>query len=223
LRDKDEIAIAADSRVLDGMGLRLPDACKLRVFNDTVVGVHGIAENSDTSFDLFALSAQSIAAGGDLGTVARRLAAAASGPLGRAIAQLKEDDPLVITAGGLDTNPAGVVFARYESGTPKLAYVRFGLKKGPELVVQPEIEQCPGHCPAGTIAVLVSPDPTAESGFELWHPEYWKQPLTPQVAAFVTTQAQGLFANVGPPVDVIQLARGRIVWTARKDGCREKE
>jgi hypothetical protein len=223
LRDKDEIAIAADSRVLDGMGLRLPDGCKIRVYNDTIAAVHGIAENETTTFDLFALASKAIAAGGDLTTVAQRLANAAAAPLARAIADMQDTDPLLLQNFGLGTNPAGIVLARHESGGPKLAYVRFLLKKSTDLVVQADLQVCPGQCPTGALAVLVSPDPNAATGFDLWHPEYWKLPLGPQVADFVKTQAQGLLANVGPPVDVIQLAHGRITWTARKDSCREKE
>jgi hypothetical protein len=135
------------------------------------------------------------------------------------------DDPLLLKSAELRANPAGVVLGRAERGSPKLAYVKFTMKTEPAgtVMVQSEVRLCPGQCPAGMGAILVSPDTAAEAAFQMWHPEYWKQPLAPQAAAFVTMQANGLFDDVGPPVDVVRIARGQITWTARKEGCREKE
>jgi hypothetical protein len=136
-----------------------------------------------------------------------------------------EEDPLMLIAPGLRSNPAGVVFARIERGIPKLAYVRFLAKTdaGGALTVVPESRLCPGDCPTGIGAILVSPDSGAEAMFEQRYPEYWKHELGPQAIAFVETQIQGPYADIGPPVDAIRMANGRITWIARKDGCREKE
>jgi hypothetical protein len=225
LRDKGEIAIAADSRVLDRFGMRQPDACKLRVIGDTVVAVHGLAVDEAADFDLFKLAEASLSAQADLGEVLRRLASSATAPLTRAVTRVLEEDPLMLKAPGLANNPAGVVFARIERGTPKMGYVRFVTRHdaGGPLTLAPESQLCPGDCPTGIGAILVSPDTAAEAMFEHWHPEYWKHALGPQAIAFVETQIQGPYADIGPPVDAIRIANGRITWIARKDGCREKE
>lgn len=225
LRDKTEIAIAADSRVLDRLGMQMPDACKLRVIGETVVAVHGLAEDQAADFDLFKIATESLATKGDLDEIVRRVAANAIVPLTRAVSRLLEDDPLTLIAPGLKANPAGIVLARIERGTPKLGYVRFVSKPGPggALTLVPELRLCPGDCPTGIGAILVSPDAAAEVTFEQWHPDYWKHDLGPQAVAFVQTQIQGPWTDIGPPIDAIRLANGRITWIARKDGCRDKE
>ena len=225
LRDKAEVAIAADSRVLDRLGMRVPDACKLRVVDDTVVGVHGLAEDGASDFDLFAIAAESLAQHSDLSATVKNVASRAAAPLTRALMRILQEDPLMLMVPGLKTNPAGVVLARYEHGEPRMGYVRFLM--GPDAVggvkVTSESRQCPGDCPTGIGSILVSPDSAAVSNFEASHPEYWKQDLAPQAIAFVQTQIQGPWKDVGPPIDAIRIAKGKITWIARKDGCREKE
>ncbi len=47
--------IAADSRVVDGNGRRMPDECKIRVVAHTVYTAHGMSTHAATGFDLFGL------------------------------------------------------------------------------------------------------------------------------------------------------------------------
>jgi hypothetical protein len=225
LRDNREVAIAADSRVLDRLGMRVPDACKLRVVDGTVVGVHGLAEDGASEFDLFAIAAESLAQHADLSATVKNVASRAGAPLTRALTRILHEDPLMLMPPGLKTNPAGVVLARYERGEPRLGYVRFLM--GPDALsavkVTSESRLCPGDCPTGIGSVLVSPDSAAASSFEAGHPEYWKHDLAPEAIGFVQTQLQGPWTDVGPPIDAIRIAKGQITWIARKDGCREKE
>jgi len=225
LRDNDEVAIAADSRVLDRLGMRVPDACKLRVVDDTVVAVHGLATDEAAEFDLFAIAVESLAHRADLGAAVRSIAARATGPLTRALTRVLSEDPLMLQAPGLKTNPAGVVLARFERGAPRLGYVRFLMTSDASgsVTVTPHSQLCPGDCHGGVGAILVSPDSAAEARFEVGHPDYWRHELVPQAVSFVQTQIQGPFSDVGAPIDAIRVANGRISWVARKDGCREKE
>jgi hypothetical protein len=225
LRDKNEVAIAADSRVLDRLGMRVADACKVRVVDDTVIAVHGLALDDVAEFDLFAIAAESLAPRADLGAAVRTIGSRATGPLTRALARVLSEDPLMLQAPGLKTNPAGVVLARFERGAPRLGYVRFSMRLGASgtVTVTPQSRLCPGDCPTGIGAILVSPDSAAEARFEAGHPDCWQHDLVPQAVGFVQTQIQGPFNDVGPPIDAIRIAKGQISWVARKDGCREKE
>ncbi len=225
LRDKNEVAIAADSRVLDRLGMRVPDTCKLRVVGDTVVGVHGLAQDGASDFDLFAIAAESLAQHSDLSATVKNVASRSAAPLTRALTRILHEDPLMLMAPGLKTNPAGVVLARYEHGEPRMGYVRFLMKSDASgaVTVTPQFQLCPGDCPTGIGSILVSPDSAAEARFEAGHPDYWRHDLVPQAVGFVQTQVQGPWTDVGPPIDAIRIAKGQITWIARKDGCREKE
>jgi hypothetical protein len=225
LRDQNEVAIATDSRVLDRLGMRVPDACKLRVVDDTAIAVHGLAADEAAEFDLFAIAAESLAQRAGLSAAVHSIASRATGPLTRALARVLREDPLMLHAPGQKTNPAGVVLARFEHGAPRLGYVRFLTRSDASgtVTVTPESRLCPGDCPTGVGAILVSPDSAAQARFEAAHPDYWQHDLVPQAVGFVQTQIQGPFNDVGPPIDAIRVAKGRISWVARKDGCRERE
>src|SRR5262249_38899662 len=125
LRDKDEVAIAADSRVLDRLGMRLPDACKLHVAGETAIGLHGLTEDSEPAYDLLKITMAALTPRADLTPTVERIAAAAVEPVTRAVRRILEDDPLMLRAPDLRSNPAGVALARYEHGAPRLGYVRF--------------------------------------------------------------------------------------------------
>jgi hypothetical protein len=225
LRDTNEIAIAADSRVLDRLGMRLPDACKLHVVGDTVIALHGLAEDSESDYDLLQITIAALAPRADLTATVMRIATAGAEPLSRAVQRLLEDDPLMLRSPDLRSSPAGVVIARFEHGTPRLGYVKFVSKPDGHggLRLSTETLYCPGTCPTGIGAVLVSPDAGAAPMFDLQNPQYWKRPLGPQAIAFVDHQLSDLYPNVGPPVDAIRVADGKIIWLARKDGCPASE
>jgi hypothetical protein len=225
LRDKDEVAIAADSRVLDRLGMRMPDACKLHVVGDTAIGLNGLTEDSESQFDLLKITKAALAPRADLTATVQRLAAAALEPVTLAVHRILEDDPLMLQAPDLRSNPAGVALARYEHGAPRLGYVRFLSKPdghgGARLVAETLV--CPGACPTGIGAVLVSPDAGAVAMFDVQNPQYWKHPLAPLAVGFVEHQFSDLYPNIGPPVDAIRVADGKITWVARKDGCLAAE
>lgn len=225
LRDKDEVAIAADSRVLDRLGMRLPDACKLHVVGDTVIGLNGLSEDSESGFDALKITMAALTPRADLSATVDRVANAVRGPLTRAVQRILEDDALMLAAPDLRSNPAGVTLARFERGTPRLGYVRWLTKSDGQggVRIASETLLCPGTCPTGIGAVLVSPDAGATAMFDVQNPQYWKHPLGPQAVGFVQHQFSDLYPNVGPPVDAIRIADGKITWLARKDGCPASE
>ena len=225
LRDKDEVAIAADSRVVDRLGMRMPDACKLHVVGDTAIGLNGLTEDSESGFDLWKLVKAALTPHADLSATVDRVATAAADPLTRAVQRILADDPLMLEAPDLRSNPAGVALARYEHGSPRLAYLRFLSKSDGHggLRIVAETLACPGTCPTGIGAILVSPDAGATAMFDVQNPQYWKRPLGPQAISFVEHQFSDLFPNVGPPVDAIRVSGGKIVWLARKEGCAASE
>jgi hypothetical protein len=225
LRNKDEIAIAADSRVLDRLGMREPDGCKLHVAGDTVIGLHGLVDDSESGYDLLRITRAALAPKADLSVVIGRIATSGIDAVTRAVLRILADDPLMLQSPDLRTNPAGLVLARFEHGAPRLGYVRFLAKPDGHggIRVVTDTLFCPGTCPTGIGAVLVSPDANAVAMFDVQNPQYWKHPLGPQAVAFVQHQFSDLFPNVGPPVDAIRVADGKITWLARKDGCPASE
>ena len=225
LRDKDEVVIAADSRVLDRLGMRLPDACKLHVAGDTAIGINGLAEDSDAGYDLLKIVMTALAPRTDLSATVARIASAGLEPVSHAVQRILEDDPLMLQAPDLRSNPAGVAVARYEHGGPRLGYVKFVSKPDGHGGIRLATETlfCPGTCPTGVGAVLVAPDPGAAPMFDLQYPQYWKRPLGPEAVSFVQHQFSDLYPNVGPPVDALRVADGKITWLARKDGCPASE
>ena len=59
--------------------------------------------------------------------------------------------------------------------------------------------------------------------FQRAHPEYWNGDLPKLAIAFVQGEIDRRLPDVGPPIDVLQIVRGEIVWVHRKKGCVGKE
>jgi hypothetical protein len=58
--------------------------------------------------------------------------------------------------------------------------------------------------------------------FQRAHPEYWKEDLPKVATAFVQGEIDRSLLDVGPPIDVVQVVGGRIVWIKRKNGCDDE-
>lgn len=212
--------IAADSRVVDGNGKRMPDECKIRVVADTVYTAHGMSTHAATGFDLFRLVSTDVRQLGDLGSVADRIARSLTGPLNEALADMRRAEPAAFKRATINA-VSGVILARYEGGAPRLASIRFLARRNTsnDVTVMPEIHICPGlDCPEGVAAVWVSPRDD-RLAFQRAHPEYWKEDLPKIAAAFVQGEIDKGLLDVGPPIDVVQILDGRIVWAQRQKGC----
>ncbi len=124
--------------------------------------------------------------------------------------------------GRATTNAAlGVILARHEAGTPQLASIRFLARSDASraVTIASEIRICPGaECPEGIVAVWVSPI-EERLAFQRAHPKYWKEDLPTIATAFVQGEIDRGLPDVGPPIDVVQVVGGRIVWLQRKRGC----
>jgi len=118
-----------------------------------------------------------------------------------------------------------MILGRHEAGAPRLAYVRF-LARGvanPGIQITPEIRICPGpDCADGKVALWVSPSNDGLT-FQRSRPDFWKDNLSAVAAAFVQGEIDKGFADVGPPIDVVRIVDGGIVWVQRKKGCSAKE
>lgn len=212
--------IAADSRVVDGNGKRMPDECKIRVVADTVYTAHGMSTHSATGFDLFQLVSADLRRPGELGSIAARIARSVDGPLAKALADMRRTEPAAFKRATTNAT-SGVILARHEAGTPQLASIRFLARSDASnaVTIVPDIRICPGaECSQGVVAVWVSPS-DERLGFQSAHPEWWKEDLPKIAVAFVQGEIDRGLLDVDPPIDVVQVVGGRIVWIQRKKGC----
>jgi hypothetical protein len=223
IRVPTKTVIAADSRVVDGNGKRMPDECKIRVVADTVYTAHGMSTHSLTGFDLVRLVSADLRRPGDLGSVAARIAKSVVGPLTEALTDMRKTNQAAFkraTTGAA----VGVILARHEAGAPQLAYVRLVTRADASnaIHIESEIRVCPGpECLGGIAAVWVSPSED-RLAFQRAHPEYWKEDLPKVATAFVQGEIDRSLLDVGPPIDVVQVVGGRIVWIKRKNGCDDE-
>jgi hypothetical protein len=174
IRVPSELVIAADSRVIDGLNRGMPDACKIRVTQDTVFTVHGMSTDSETGFDLFGIISNILRGGGNLSVAVANVAASVTGPLTRALERLRRDEPSVFQRNAIEMAPVGVILGRYARGAPRLGYVRFitQIERDNRIRIDPQVRICPGaDCQGGVAGVFVGPGDAAEA-FQKSHPEY---------------------------------------------------
>jgi hypothetical protein len=217
------VVIAADSRVVDGDGRRLPDECKIRIVSGIVYAAHGMSTHAPTGFDLFRLVSDDLRRPGgldDLRSIAERLARSVIVPLTKALTNIRKTDRALFER-ATRTAAAGVILARDQAGAPQLASIRFlAQTRATDVVdIASAIHTCPSSdCPVGIAAVWVSPDDDRRA-FERVHPEYWKEDLSKVAEAFVQGEIDKGLIDVGPPIDIVQITGGRIEWVQRTKGC----
>lgn len=224
IRVPSEVVIATDSRVVDRHGRRLPDECKIRVVQNTVYTAHGMSTHSATGLDVFALVSTALRSGDLMSTAATAIARLGVAPLSRALSSLRQTD-LVAFKRAIGGAVTGVILGRYEAGAPHLASVRFLARAEADegIQVTPEIRICPGpDCADGRAALWVSPG-NDRLAFQSSRPDFWKEDLPAVAAAFVQGEIDKGFADVGPPIDVIRIVGGGILWVQRQNTCSAEE
>ncbi len=219
IRTPSELVIAADSRVVDEHGRRLPDTCKVRIVDDTVFAIHGMSAHP-AGLDLFALVTDVVAFAPDLRTASGGVVSRATGPIRAAVSDLRSSAPRTFERYVAGKAPAGVLLARIEHGRPAISYIRFSVSDAAgSFSIRAEVRSCPGaDCPTGVTAIFVGPAEDV-SDFKASHPGYWTRDPSSIASAFVRREVSHRHDDIGGPVQVLRLRSSGVAWLSRKPPC----
>jgi hypothetical protein len=206
-RTDDQIAVAADSRVVDGNDNVMPDMCKIRSAGKWHFALNGMASTGKTDFF----------------SVVERILRQRGGIAGRSEAIIRSMTPLLSAA--VQSNPAlrehalakgsllGVSVFGTEQKVLRLLYITFAIT---DAGLSHEEHVCPGECDQNRAAAIV---PLADTGEFNWNTE----PLT-AVRGFVQMKIDQHSIDIGPPIQILQIDRHGIAkWVEQPDVCKSQK
>ena len=209
VRTETEIAIASDSRAVDGSGNRLPDTCKIIKAGRWYFSLNGMA--STPGIDVFSIVGKILRHQGDM---ADRSTAIINLLMPLLSSALKSDLALreyAIAQGSL----LGVTVYGNENNVLKLASIKFVVSRSG--CVSYERHSCPGDCSGdGRVGMFV---PAADTPKFNWNTE----PLI-AVHDFVQMELDRHRVDIGPPLQILQINHnGRAKWIEKPRVCRDQK
>lgn len=207
VRTDNVIAVASDSRVVDGNDKPLPDTCKIRSAGKWYLSLNGMA--STQAIDVFSIVGRILRRQGDIAHKSTAIIDSLTPLLSAAI---KSDPALreyAIGQGSL----LGIAVYGHEDEVLKLVSIKFVL--GDNGLVSYERHSCPGDCSQdGRAGMFV---PSADSLKFNWTTE----PLI-AVRDFVQMEIDRHQVDIGPPLQVLQIDhKGRAIWIEKPNACKD--
>ena len=208
VRTDDEIVIAADSRVVDGLGRPQPDICKIGSAGNWHFAMFGLGGVKGTS--LFPLVKNSLVKAGGINEQLQNVFDIIQPKLIGSDVLSEQDVRAFITEN--HGTILGIVIFGYEQNTLMLGSVNFMLSINQNVTSERHI--CPGDCPQ--IAGVLAPSQDS-SRFD------WKSPTQTAVRKFVQMEVDKGLPSIGPPVQLMRIGRdGHAEWIEQPDVCREQ-
>lgn len=208
VRTDDEIVIAADSRVVDGLGRLQPDTCKIGSAGNWHFAMFGLGSVKGTG--IFHLVKNSLMNAGGISAQLQNVFDIIQPELIESSALNEQDVRTII----MEQNETilGIVIFGYEQGALRMGSIKFLLSTDHKVISEQRV--CPGDCPP-TVGVFV---PAQDSSrFD------WKSPTQTAVRKFVQMEIDKGLPNIGPPIQLVRIGRdGRSEWIEQPDVCREQ-
>jgi hypothetical protein len=206
-RTDDQIAIAADSRVVDENNKIMPDTCKIRSAGEWYFTLNGMASTKE--LDLFAIVEAILRQQGDIADRSEAIVRSLTPALNAAL----QSDPALrdhaIVYGGV----VGVTVVGAEQQVLKLVSIVFTLT---DAGVIHEQHMCPGECPQNRAGMHV---PRVDTNNFDWRTD----PLT-AVRTFVQMEIDRHVIDIGPPLQLLEIdRRGNVKWMEKPDVCKSQK
>lgn len=222
IRTPNEIVAAADSLAVNasGMAFQEPES-KIRSFGDFFISVNGMSSDPQTGYDIFALL-ESL--GNESGHLHQKLAMferQVQSQLKYTLEEMRKNDPDAYRHTVIEIAPLGVDFFGLFDSDLFLHNFRFVVRDpdGRDLLVDVEKHSCPGDCPDGIAWVSVG-RPEYIQRLRNEFPDFSRAPLVHLAERYVQMQIDDGVPHVGPPVEVLRIAREGAQWI-RKNQERE--
>ena len=218
IRTPDEIAVAADSKVLNTGG-KAEQSCKLRLVNNTLFAVTGISSIKESGYDVFDIAAAACKRGGPLGERVKYFESIITPALVEQMELMRRVWPERWESKYRGTTAAlCIVFVGVEAGRP-VVYRRCFKPDGAEgITVEVEATESAADGGGGIVFLLAGhADAVAErlqSGGRVTADN-----LALLAARFVQIQIDSGDEGVGGPVDSASVTKDGFKWGSRKPQC----
>lgn len=207
---QDEIAIAADSLVIEG-GRRRHE-CKIHREGPIFFATAGLLRKSETRFRLEPMARSACRRARSVAEAAELLRNTARAPLARAMAYSRSHSPAMYRRDYQGRQSiVTVIFAGFEKGRPQLAMLSFGLDSSGRLS-----ETAENLADGSGSNLIQAGDIEAIRGYEHSRPD-WALGMTPLelTKALVQMEVKENRAKVDGPVSILKLYPSGAAWIER--------
>jgi hypothetical protein len=214
----DQIAAAADSKIILGRDRLLSSDCKIKQFDDLFFAIAGHRREELSNFDAIYVASEACRLTDNAADRVNKFEILIKGPLFNMLRITQLKDPSYFESNLHNKTILQAAFFGFERGSPYLYARSYRCKttSSGQIVIEIERQECVARCDLLTIlgksrAVEKYISQTAD---------YKKRPSIELARKFVELEIADEPDIVGPPIDILQITKTGAVWKQRKPECR---
>jgi hypothetical protein len=214
----DQIAAAADSKVILGRNRLLSSDCKIKQFEDHFFAIAGHRREALSNFDAIYIATEVCRMTDNAAERVNKFELLINGPLFNMLRITQLKDPSYFESTMHNKTILQAAFFGFERGSPYL-YVRSyrcKTRSSREIVIEVERQGCVAQC--DLLAILGKSG--AVKQYINHTANYKKRPPIELARKFVELEIADEPDIVGPPIDILQITKIGAVWKQRKPECQ---
>jgi len=213
----DQIAVAADSKVLLGADRFSSSDCKIKQCQDAFFAIAGHRRVELTDFDAIYIATEACRTTDNIADRMSKFETLVEAALSNMLRASRREDPIYFEGSLQDKTVLQAAFFGFERGAPYLNMRSYKCRMSSgQVVVEVERQGCQSQCDLLTILG----ESRAIEQYLSQTPSYKKRPPIELVKKFVELEIADKPGVVGPPIDILQITKTGAVWKQRKQDCQ---
>jgi hypothetical protein len=215
----DQIAVAADSKVLLGPDLVSSSDCKIKQCDDAFFAIagHRRVRVEETYFDAIYIATEACRTTNNIADRMSKFETLVEAALSNMLRASQQRDRIYFEISLRDKTVLQAAFFGFERGSPYLNVRSYKCRMSSgQVVVEVERQGCQSQCDMLTILG----ESRAIEQYVSQTPSYKKRKPIELVKQFVELEIADKPGVVGPPIDVLQISKTGAVWNQRKQDCQ---
>jgi hypothetical protein len=213
----DQIAAAADSKVLLGPDRISSSDCKIKQCEDALFAIAGHRRVELTDFDAIYIATEACRTTNNIADRMSKFETLIEAALSNMLRASRQRDRIYFEINLRDKTVLQAAFFGFERGSPYLNVRSYKCRMSSgQVVVEVERQGRQSQCDMLTILG----ESRAIEQYVSQTPSYKKRPPIELVKEFVGLEIADKPGVVGPPIDVLQITKTGAVWKQRKRDCQ---
>ena len=213
----DQIAVAADSKVLLGPDRISSSDCKIKQCAGAFFAIAGHRRVELTDFDAIYIAREACRTTYNIADRMSKFETLIEAALSNMLRASRQSDRIYFEISLLDKTVLQAAFIGYERGSPYLNLRSYKCRMSSgQVVVEVERQGCQSKCDMLTILG----ESRAIEQYVSQTPSYKKRTPIELVKEFVELEIADKPGVVGPPIDVLQITKNGAIWNQRKQDCQ---
>jgi hypothetical protein len=212
----DQIAAAADSKIILGRNRLSSSDCKIKQFDDHFFAIAGHRREELSNFDAIYIATEVSRLTDNAAERVSKFETLINGPLFNMLRITRLKDPSYFESNLHNKTILQAAFFGFERGSPYLYVRSYRCKTSSgRIMIDVERQECVAQC--DLLAILGKS--RAVEKYVSQTADYKKRPPTELVRKFVELEIADEPDIVGPPIDILQITKTGAVWKQRKPDC----